>query len=40
MNLIQQTKQGPRTSGKAGFWEQGGYHMHGDPWKEERFRFG
>ncbi|MFQ5778554.1 MAG: sulfite oxidase-like oxidoreductase [Terriglobia bacterium] len=23
---------------RAGFWEQGGYHMHGDPWKEERFR--
>jgi DMSO/TMAO reductase YedYZ molybdopterin-dependent catalytic subunit len=20
-----------------GFWEQNGYHMHGDPWKEERF---
>jgi len=20
-----------------GFWEQHGYHMHGDPWKEERF---
>ena len=23
---------------KAGFWERGGYHMHGDPWTEERFR--
>lgn len=23
---------------KPGFWEQGGYHMNGDPWKEERFR--
>jgi DMSO/TMAO reductase YedYZ molybdopterin-dependent catalytic subunit len=26
---------------RAGFWESwehGGYHMHGDPWKEERFR--
>jgi DMSO/TMAO reductase YedYZ molybdopterin-dependent catalytic subunit len=22
---------------KAGFWERGGYHMHGDPWKQERF---
>lgn len=22
---------------KAGFWEKGGYHMHGDPWREERF---
>lgn len=19
------------------YWERGGYHMHGDPWKEERF---
>jgi DMSO/TMAO reductase YedYZ molybdopterin-dependent catalytic subunit len=23
---------------KAGFWEEGGYHMRGDPWAEERFR--
>jgi len=23
---------------KPGYWEQGGYHMNGDPWKEERFR--
>ncbi len=22
-----------------GFWEQNGYHMHGDPWDEERFSF-
>lgn len=22
---------------KAGFWERNGYHMHGDPWTEERF---
>jgi DMSO/TMAO reductase YedYZ molybdopterin-dependent catalytic subunit len=22
---------------KPGFWERGGYHMHGDPWSEERF---
>jgi DMSO/TMAO reductase YedYZ molybdopterin-dependent catalytic subunit len=22
---------------KAGFWERNGYHMHGNPWKEERF---
>ncbi len=22
---------------KPGFWEQHGYHMHGDPWTEERF---
>jgi DMSO/TMAO reductase YedYZ molybdopterin-dependent catalytic subunit len=23
-------------SDRAGFWESNGYHMHGDPWKEER----
>jgi DMSO/TMAO reductase YedYZ molybdopterin-dependent catalytic subunit len=22
---------------KAGFWEKNGYHMRGDPWREERF---
>jgi DMSO/TMAO reductase YedYZ molybdopterin-dependent catalytic subunit len=22
---------------KPGFWERNGYHMNGDPWKEERF---
>ena len=22
---------------KRGFWEAGGYHNHGDPWKEERY---
>lgn len=22
---------------RAGFWERNGYHLHGDPWKEERF---
>jgi DMSO/TMAO reductase YedYZ molybdopterin-dependent catalytic subunit len=22
---------------RAGFWEKNGYHMHGDPWKEERY---
>lgn len=22
---------------RPGFWEQNGYHMHGDPWTEERF---
>jgi DMSO/TMAO reductase YedYZ molybdopterin-dependent catalytic subunit len=22
---------------KLGFWESGGYHNHGDPWKEERY---
>jgi DMSO/TMAO reductase YedYZ molybdopterin-dependent catalytic subunit len=23
---------------QAGFWEQGGYHMQGDPWSEQRYR--
>lgn len=23
---------------RAGFWEEGGYHMRGDPWQEERYR--
>lgn len=23
---------------QPGYWEQGGYHNHGDPWTEERFR--
>jgi DMSO/TMAO reductase YedYZ molybdopterin-dependent catalytic subunit len=23
----------------AGFWERNGYHMNGDPWKEERFGY-
>jgi DMSO/TMAO reductase YedYZ molybdopterin-dependent catalytic subunit len=22
---------------KPGFWESSGYHIHGDPWKEERY---
>jgi DMSO/TMAO reductase YedYZ molybdopterin-dependent catalytic subunit len=22
---------------KAGFWESLGYHMYGDPWKEQRY---
>ena len=26
------------TSNRPGFWERYGYHMEGDPWKEERFR--
>jgi DMSO/TMAO reductase YedYZ molybdopterin-dependent catalytic subunit len=26
------------THDQAGFWEQLGYHMHGDPWREERYR--
>jgi DMSO/TMAO reductase YedYZ molybdopterin-dependent catalytic subunit len=24
---------------KPGFWERNGYHMHGDPWMEERFGY-
>ena len=24
---------------RPGFWERNGYHMHGDPWKEERFGY-
>jgi DMSO/TMAO reductase YedYZ molybdopterin-dependent catalytic subunit len=23
---------------RPGFWEAGGYHMHGDPWRQERYR--
>jgi DMSO/TMAO reductase YedYZ molybdopterin-dependent catalytic subunit len=23
---------------RAGYWERGGYHLRGDPWKEQRFR--
>lgn len=22
---------------KAGYWERGGYHMYGDPWREQRY---
>ena len=22
---------------EPGFWEEAGYHMRGDPWKEERY---
>ncbi len=22
---------------EAGFWEQNGYHMYGDPWREQRY---
>ena len=25
---------------RPGYWEQGGYHNHGDPWTEERFGTG
>lgn len=21
----------------AGFWEKNGYHMYGDPWREQRY---
>jgi DMSO/TMAO reductase YedYZ molybdopterin-dependent catalytic subunit len=28
-----------RESDSPGYWEKGGYHMLGDPWKEQRFRF-
>ncbi|GAA3629363.1 sulfite oxidase-like oxidoreductase [Microbacterium awajiense] len=24
-------------SDEPGFWEQNGYHLHGDPWREERY---
>lgn len=23
---------------RAGYWERGGYHMRGDPWREQRYR--
>jgi DMSO/TMAO reductase YedYZ molybdopterin-dependent catalytic subunit len=26
-----------RATDAPGFWEQNGYHMHGDPWREQRF---
>ncbi|MCL6632388.1 MAG: sulfite oxidase-like oxidoreductase [Alicyclobacillus herbarius] len=26
------------TQDKPGFWEQYGYHLYGDPWREQRFR--
>lgn len=26
-----------RAEDEPGFWEQNGYNMHGDPWKEERY---
>ncbi|MFX8075193.1 molybdopterin-dependent oxidoreductase, partial [Acinetobacter baumannii] len=29
--LVMQKKDAP------GFWEQNGYHRHGDPWREERY---
>jgi len=27
------------TEEAPGYWERGGYHLRGDPWKEQRFRF-
>lgn len=29
-----------RAEDSPGFWEQNGYHMRGDPWKQERYRWG
>ena len=26
------------TSDRRGFWEEGGYHDYGDPWREQRFQ--
>ena len=28
-----------RENDRAGFWEENGYHMRGNPWKEERFGY-
>lgn len=28
-----------REDDAAGFWESGGYHMRGDPWTEQRYRW-
>lgn len=28
-----------RATDTPGFWERGGYHLLGDPWKEQRYRF-
>jgi len=37
-------EMGPRIELTAedvpGFWEVNGYHMRGDPWKEQTIRFG
>ncbi|MCA1719397.1 MAG: hypothetical protein LC781_22105 [Actinobacteria bacterium] len=24
---------------KPGFWEENGYHIYGDPWREQRYSF-
>jgi DMSO/TMAO reductase YedYZ molybdopterin-dependent catalytic subunit len=38
--LLEEREVGARPRGptqrRAGFWEQNGYHMRGDPWREER----
>jgi len=26
------------TRDQPGFWEQNGYHDHGDPWREQRYQ--
>ncbi len=28
-----------REGDKAGFWERNGYHMNGDPWREQRYGY-
>jgi DMSO/TMAO reductase YedYZ molybdopterin-dependent catalytic subunit len=28
-----------RDTDRPGFWERNGYHMYGDPWKEQRYDF-
>ncbi len=28
-----------RREEEPGYWERGGYHLRGDPWREQRFRF-
>ena len=40
--LLEERQVAPRpssssTSTRPGFWEQNGYHMHADPWTEERY---
>jgi DMSO/TMAO reductase YedYZ molybdopterin-dependent catalytic subunit len=27
------------TAPERGFWEDRGYHLHGDPWKQERYSY-
>ena len=28
-----------QTRNERGFWEERGYHMHADPWREERYSY-